>query len=152
MLLGSRWKLCGDARCREFEWALMPRDRLSIHLWLLQFELDETRRTAIRDLVSQERGPWAISRMTDEMVMDEVSKLLVDGLLHVHFQPIMTPGRVTRSQGNAVAPFPLSERRSQRSSPQPPPEQPTFSDQMEPSAQAAALAAAAASGVPFCPE
>ena len=132
----------------------MPRDRFSVHLWLLQFELDETRKTAIRDLVSQERGPWAICRMTDEMVMDEVSKLLTDGLLHLHFQPIMTRGRVTRSRANAVAPFPLSERRSLRpsTSPQPPLEQPTFSDQMEPSAQASVLVAAAASGMPFCPE
>ena len=117
-----------------------------------QFKEDPLEMRILRDLVEGQFS-LSLSRSSNDAVLHEIAELLLSGQLHLHEKKLPTlPAGVPKEQ-KFVA-FPLSDRRPSSSSApsSPAPDPPSFSANIDQSAQAGALVAAAAAGVPFCPE
>lgn len=145
------WWFCQESNCDSPERLENERSRLWAQLWLRQFKDDSLEMRILRDLVEGQFS-LSLSRSSNDAVLNEIAELLVSGQLHLHEKKLPTlPAGVPKEQ-KFVA-FPLSDRRPSSSAPSSPtPDPPSFSPNIDQSAQAAALVAAAAAGVPFCPE
>jgi hypothetical protein len=104
----------------------------------------------MRDLVRSDIS-LPLLRTSDATLIMRVEQLLVSGRLHIHRKPKEVQSGWGGQEKNV--PFPLADRQPRIVSPPPQVvDPPSFSSDVDLSAQAAALVAAAASGAPFCME
>ena len=154
----SEWRLCRRIDCTDLGILRSPEGGGPWSpVFLRPYKDDAQKMAAMRRILAEGWGAWALSRMSNEDLIKEIVEQLNRHHIHLHVSPIGGGQRPDASSaGNAPAPaaFPLSERQerapvsSRRSAADPP----TFSPAMDPSLQAATLTAASASGKPFCPE
>jgi hypothetical protein len=146
------WWFCQEPNCDSPERLEDEKSRLWAQLWLQQFKDDPLEMRILRDLVEGQFS-LPLPRSSNDSVLHEIAELLVSGQLHLHEKKLPQLRAGVPKEQKHVA-FPLSDRRSSSSSAPPPPaiDPPSFSANVDHSAQAAALVAAAAAGVPFCPE
>ncbi len=152
------WEFCRKRNCRDREVTVAIQDRFSPRQWLQRFGGDAARMLVLRRLLVEESGAGELSRMSDQLVIEQIAGLLASGRLHLHrlAMPVASGGQSQDSDdAEKLVPFPLSERRPRApgaSSREPSLDSPTFSPNINPAAQAAALMAAADQGKAFCPE
>jgi hypothetical protein len=153
----DRWNFCRETGCRDEDRVWLVQDRLRIQLWLSRFKRDAAVMSAMRALLTSERRPWPLDRMTDEDVIDQIAGLLLLCRLHLHVQMAtqvavgIAPKGSAKSGGDDTFAAPLRAPVPTRTQPTEA-EAPIFSSGVDPVAQAAVLTAAAQSGQPFCPQ
>ena len=153
MLWLDNWAVCGEDKCREGELIFFLPNRLMAGQWLRRFKTDASRMAAIRNLLSQEWSNWNLSRLPDDVVIDQVSELLGSRRLHIHRLPYSEPVGSVGAPPEQAALFPISDRKkaSTGASRQPADsDPPTFPGNLNAAAQASALVAAAQAGAPTC--
>lgn len=157
-MLGITLEYCRQSKCEKGDSILPLPDRFAVTLWLQRWRYDAMRMQEMRLALAQANLMGDVSRMADETVIAELSRLITTGRLHIHTHVLDLGG------GDVAAPpvsapvqpvaFPLSDRKSRAASSGPSPSfddgDPTLPDDTDFSAQAAAMAAAASEGVPFC--
>lgn len=152
-LLLQDWQFCGKADCRDPDLASGLHDPFAARRWL-EYKTDVLNLLAMRTLLLQEGRGWDLSRMSDDDVIDQITRLLVSGRLHVHVRQIPLGNGVLAAQktDKPFVPFPISERKPAvaKAAPPKPVDPPTFPPDADFASQAAALSAAASAGVAAC--
>ncbi len=159
-MLNENWTLCDKRACREPIVQLRHGDALWIKTGLQGYNSDPVRMAAFRHLLFSHGQDWAVSRISDWEVIDQIAQLLLTDRLHLHAKtvkpvPWVSPGEATSSSGPAAAGRSSSSPRGRSSaagSSYTVPDLPTFAVQVDGATQAAALMAAASLGQPFCPQ
>jgi hypothetical protein len=148
------WWFCEKHDCGDPYRIANPQDRMQALLLLQQFKSDLFKIRITRNLLRRQTS-LPVSRMADEIVLKQIVELLTSGQLHIHDKQVDLPvATVALGTAKKHVPFPFSPSRGDSSfAPPPPPvEPPTFSSNIDLSAQIATLVGAAAGGKPFCPE
>lgn len=151
-------ELCRGRDCRGRERMSHRYDRAFARRWVQQSKTDVHKMVALRSLLWQESNASAISRMSDEEMIDHLAGLLASGRFHFHSAPaqtVPTTGRAGGGDAQKPVAFPLAERTPRpavAASGTPISDPPTFPPNIDGAAQAGALAAAASGGQPFCPQ
>jgi hypothetical protein len=106
-----------------------------------------------------EFGSTGLFRMSDQMVLAQIARLLISGRVHLHQTNYPTGHPEIPAEGASIkptksAPFPRSGQRFAAVVPfrEPPVDSPTFLADIDFQVQAETMMAAARSGKPFCPE
>jgi hypothetical protein len=162
----GRWKFCSNLGCQDEMPRFPLRDRGAAREWVQQWKNDTFRMSEMRRFLSEDRMSCDVSRISDDLVVDQIADLFVSGLLHIHVAPtVTTAGSIAVSQPQSAAasagadtfvPFPLSARSARtshtpsRDTITPPPDPPTLPSDTDYTAQAAVLIAAAQAGTPTC--
>ncbi|HEY4767154.1 MAG TPA: hypothetical protein VIH75_26030 [Candidatus Sulfotelmatobacter sp.] len=144
------WWFCQKPNCSSSDRVYGLEAQSLVHLWLQELKDDPFRIRAFRDLVRSNIS-LPVARV-DATLVRRIEQMLILGQLHLHKKKkeIQSGSGVQEKQ---APPFPLSQQQPRGTSPPPPAiDPPSFSSDVDPSAQAATLVAAAASGAPFCPE
>ena len=153
----SRWEIHPWHGCKATDESLAFSHRSVALFWLRQFRTDAIVMANFRSVISEySRVGSPLWRKTDEQVLDDLSWLLSEGVLHVHRVP---PPLTAWQTGTETAPTeiaPAARPTPSQSSAAPVArvveDADTFSSQLDAAAMAAVLSDAAASGVPFCEE
>ena len=143
------WWFCQKPNCSSSDRVYGLEAQSLVHLWLQELKDDPFRIRAFRDLVRSNIS-LPVARV-DATLVRRIEQMLILGQLHLHKKKREVQSGSGVQKKNV--PFPLSERQPRDTSPPPPViDPPSFSSQVNLSAQAAALVAAAGSGTPFCLE
>jgi hypothetical protein len=111
----QNWKFCQQLDCPDRKVSVpFLQNRFFARQWLRSCKEDAVKMLTMRSLLSQKGIHGDVSRMSDEMIIDQVGELLASGDLHIHHRPAATP---------AATPTPLrfGESGSAASSPPDPP-------------------------------
>jgi|HubBroStandDraft_2_1064218.scaffolds.fasta_scaffold214862_2 hypothetical protein len=143
------WWFCQKPDCSSSDRIYGLEAQSLAELWLHELRDDPFRILAFRDLVRSNISLPGVR--VDAMLVQRIEEMLISGRLHLHKKKREVQSGSGVQKKNV--PFPLSERQPRDTSPPPPViDPPSFSSQVNLSAQAAALVAAAGSGTPFCLE
>ena len=155
----SRWSFHSWGQCDASGDLQEFADHSSALSWLRQTISDSPTMATLRSLASEhESAGVAVRQMSDDRVLEHVSWLLRQGVLHVHSIPAPATAwrivQVEQASPSAVSRPVISPKST--SAPPPVPKQieepDTFSSQTDAAATAAVLRSAAEDGVPFCEE
>ena len=155
----SQWEIHPWHRCSSTTDSQTFPDRSTAAIWVRQFRSDAIIMADLRSVVAaHSRAGSQLWRKNDEQILDDLSWLLSEGVLHVH----RVPGPATAwlsgaPQSSAPDVAPVSRPSPARSAAASPVERileeaDTFTSQLDAAAMAAVLTDASASGVPFCEE
>ena len=128
-------------------------------LWLKQRTRDAMTMTGLRSVAARSLNR-SVTFLDNKEIVRLVARQISSGQMRVCSTAILKqgggdPGTTAATAAAEGVPFPISERPARppvSTKREAPPEEATFSDDLDGSAQAAALAAAAAEGQPFCPQ
>jgi hypothetical protein len=77
------WNFCRKLDCPERQSASL-RDDVLTHHWLQGYKDDASKMNAMRTALSQDGAGRDLSRLSDEMIVEQIAQLLSGGKLHVH--------------------------------------------------------------------
>jgi hypothetical protein len=80
----SGWELYPGPKCEDCQPYPGLRDRLSARMFIQQFTREPLADAAIRNLLSQEVRPWALTKMTADDIAAQMAALLSCGIWHAH--------------------------------------------------------------------
>jgi hypothetical protein len=129
-------------------------DRRGALLFLLPFKADAQFMWELRHLLAERNRGYALSRGSDQEVLEEVASLLASKQLWLTRTYRAVEGGFSAEKAEAlpeVQPLPALPRQPAPPA-EPPPDEPIFRPNIDAAAIAAAQREAAQSGVPFCEE
>jgi hypothetical protein len=129
-------------------------DRRSALLFLLPLKSDARFMRGLRHLLAEWNRGYALSRLSDQQVLEEIAWLLASRQLwlmrkyHAFGAASSTPAAAPQPQPVPLPPPPPKSS----APPEPEPEEAVFVPNIDAAAQAAVMQGAAQSGKPFCEE
>jgi hypothetical protein len=109
MFISGEWEFCAKLDCPDRKSAPSLRDDVFTAQWLRGYKQDVFIMNAMRNLCLQDGTLEQLSRLSDEMIADRISRHFAAGKLHVHPRPL-DPSAPLRLAGSAesVPPSPPS--------------------------------------------
>jgi hypothetical protein len=88
----SGWELYPGPKCKDCQPYPGLRDSLWARLFIQQFTREPLAYAAIRNLLSQQVRPWALTKMTADDAAAQMAALLSSGMWHVHVVDLSEAG------------------------------------------------------------
>ena len=144
---GTTWDVGWWSDAVEFS------DRHGALLFLLSFKSDTQLMWELRHLLAERNREYALSRVSDQQVLEEIASLLASRQLWLRKYHAAGGGSAAQDAAAEPAPQPLPPLpRQPAQPPELPPDEPIFIPNIDAAAIAAVQREAAQFGVPFCEE